>query len=167
MASRTGQIFDLNVFETNNGGDILLLGNDLAIVYGHQNQVYLALFGGNVQMNTPSVLTAEENFDYWANKALWSDNQNFQFNSNTERTLDNTPLTSAGRILIENAVKQDLKFLSEIATVTVSATITSVNTISIEIRTEYFSGPKILTIINYTPSGKGDFSLIDFNSDFY
>lgn len=152
-----------------NGGDLQLLGNDLALVYGNENQVYLALFGGNVEQNTPALITNAQTEDYWGNNLFWPNDPSKQFNSNTERTLNTTALNSAGRITIENAVKSDLKFLVDMgATVTVNVTIPSVNLVTIMIRTVYKDGIRRMTIIKF---GKqftdGDFSLVDFNEDFF
>lgn len=152
-----------------NGGDIKFQGNDIAVVFGNENQIYLALFGGNVEQSTPARPTVEPTFDYWGNDLFYPGDPSRQFNSQTERVLNATALNSAGRIKIENAVKNDLQYLKDLgAEVTVSVTIPSVNVVRIEIRTKYPDGPGILTVITF---GKrftdGDFSILDFNSDFY
>lgn len=166
MASNR-KYFDLAIGEADgNGGDIRLVGNDIALVFGTENQIYLALFGGNVEQSTPALSTNEQTFDYWGNSLLFaSDNQ---FNSSTERALNTTALNSSGRIKIENAVKSDLTFLQRLgAEVSVNVTIPSVNTVQIEIRTE-FQGVGRLTVINFGRRfTDGDFSILDFNEDFY
>lgn len=162
--------FDAAIGESDgNGGDLQQLGNDLAVVYGNENQVYLALFGGNVEQNTPALVTKEQTFDWWANNLFHPNDKERQFNSNTERTLNTTALNSSGRIKIESAVKDDLAFLIGLgATFTVNVTIPSVNTVTIEIRVIYSETARRLTIITF---GKrftdGDFSILDFNEDFY
>ena len=153
--------------ESNNGGDLLQLGNDLAVVMGDENQFYLAMFGGNVESNTPTIDTGNERTDYWANEVFWLEDQNKQFNSFTERVLNNTPLTSSGRILIENAVKNDLKYLSSEAAVTVNVTIPANDTVKIAIQAIYNTGKKTVAVYQYKKTLEGDFSLIDFNNDFY
>src|SRR6478609_1664123 len=117
--------FDLAIGEAEgNGGDIKMLKNDLAIVYGNENQVYLALFGGNVEQNTPAIPTITQTNDYWGNSLFWTNNAAQQFNSNTERILNTTALNSAGRVKIENAVKDDLKYLQDTGVqVTVNVTL--------------------------------------------
>jgi len=164
--SRLGTIFDVAILESLNGGDLFLLGNDLAVVKGNENQHYLAMFGGNVESNTPSIFTGNERNDYWGNALLWAENETLQFNSNTERVLNTTPLTSAGRLTIENAVKNDLKFLSSVAEVTVAVTFPNLNTVQINIVAIYKTGEKVVTTFSYVKIGDGDFSYYDFNSDF-
>lgn len=162
--------FDQAIGESDgNGGDLKLLGNDIALVYGNENQVYLALFGGNVEQNTPPIVTANQTEDFWGNNLFWPNDPSRQFNSNTERILNTTALNSAGRIIIENAVKSDLKFLQDLgATVNVVVTIPGINMVNINIQTIYSNGVRRLTIIKF---GKeltdGDFSLFDFNEDFF
>ncbi len=156
-----------------NGGDLQMLGNDLAIVYGQENQVYLALFGGNVEQSTPAINTvASQRFDWWGNSLLMPNDSSRQFNSSTERVLNTTALNSAGRIKIENAVKDDLKYLTQLgAKVTVAVSLPDkINTVKIEVTTVYSEGNKNLTIITFgkRTSVSGDFSLLDFSSeDFY
>jgi hypothetical protein len=162
--------FDQAIGESEgNGGDIQKLGNDLALVYGNENQVYLALFGGNVEGNTPAVLSTTYAGDYWANNLLWKNNPGRQFNSNTERVLNTQPLSSKGRLLIQNAVNDDLKYLIALgAAVTVTVTLPGINTVKIEIRTIYKDGTRRLTIITFgKTTSQGDFSVLDFNENFY
>ncbi len=160
--------FDLAIIETLNGGDLQLVGKDLAIVRGNENQFYLAMFGGNIEQNTESVTTLAESEDFWANDLLFPNQAALQFNSNTERTLNTTPLTSSGRIIIENAIKDDLKFLKAIgADITVSVTIPSDNRVTVEITAKFTSGQTGVIIINYKKKANGDFFAMDFNSDFF
>jgi len=162
--------FDVAVGENNgNGGDVQLLGNDLAIVYGNENQTYLALFGGNVAQNTASVQTGKERFDWWGNTLLFGTNQARQYNSNFERTLNEVALNSSGRVTLENAAKDDLRYLGAIgATVTVSVAIIAVNTVELNIKTVYSSGKGSITKITFgrRPTS-GDFYPLDFNEDFF
>lgn len=124
---------DLQVIETFNGGDLLKKGNDLAMVFGFQNMVYLALFGGNKGYATPQSRNAgEQNFDYWANSLLFTPKT--QFNSLTESALDKVALNSAGRILIQEAVNKDLEFMREFAEVTVTVSIVSDDVLNINIK---------------------------------
>jgi len=117
---------DLALYETGNGGDIQLKGRDMAIYYGWENMVYLALFGGNpgFPSNGPK-LQNEQAFDYWANELFWPNDESRQFNSLTEKRLQEVSLTSAGRILIEQDIISDLKFMASFAEVSVSVEIIS------------------------------------------
>lgn len=126
---------DIKILETGNGGDLEKKTKDLSLVYGLENMPYLALFGGNVEASTPIKRNeGEQAFDFWANTLLMSNNPGIQFNSFTERVLNNTPLTSAGRILIEQAVKKDLEFMKKFAEVTVSVTIPATDKLEIGIK---------------------------------
>lgn len=124
---------DIKLIETNNGGDLVRYANDFSIIYGLENMPYLAMFGGNVKSSTPSKrLPTEQAFDWWGNSLMKNDSS-IQLNSLTERTLGNTSLTSAGRIKIEQAVKNDLEFMKPFADVSVSVTIIATDKITIEI----------------------------------
>ncbi len=126
---------DLKLLETGNGGDVARKTKDLFVIEGLQNMPYLAMFGGNLQANTPvKRLASEQAFDYWGNSLFSQNDLTTQFNSNTERALNNTPLTSAGRIVIENAVKKDLQFMLPFANVEVSVTIPGMNMVQIYLR---------------------------------
>lgn len=159
---------DLAITEqNNNGGDLILSGNDLAMVFGIENMPYLAMFGGNPGYSTKSKVTEEQSFDWWGNNLLMRGNPSAQFNSLTEYTLRNVVLNSAGRIQIEEAIKKDLAFLSEMATVSVDVSIISVDAIKIEIKIKQNTGGTTVKIINLRKTLDGDFSITDFNDDFF
>jgi len=153
--------FDVALFENNNGGDSLVKGNDLVKFFENEGQVYLALFGGNVEEDTPTVqIKGKERNYYWGNYFLNTENQ---FNSRTERTLKNVSLSSQGRGKIQAAVEYDLAYLKKYANINVVVSIIGQNKITIKIFTAYFTGKKILTTISYSsPNLDGDFSLLDF-----
>jgi hypothetical protein len=126
---------DLEIIETNNGGDLVKNPKDLSMTFGFDNMVYLAMFGGNREASTP--LLRDENaqaFDFWANSLLFANDSSIQMNSETERTLDKVALNSFGRTLIEKAVKKDLEFMDAFAVVSVAVSIVSVDTIAIAIK---------------------------------
>lgn len=115
---------DLKVIETGNGGDLLQNGNDLAMVFSFENMPYIALFGGNKEAISPTKrIASEQAYDFWANDLLFRNDTSLQLNSLTEKTLENTPLTSAGRLIIEDAIKSDLEFMAPFAEVTVTTEI--------------------------------------------
>ena len=117
---------DLKVIEIGNGGDLIYEGKDLSVIEGFGNMPYLAMFGGNVEQDTPSVRLAEEQaFDWWGNSLLMNNDKSIQFNSLTERTLQNTALNSAGRLQIIQAVQKDLEFMKPFAQVSVDVYIIS------------------------------------------
>lgn len=159
-------MFDVSVIETLNGGDLQQVGNDLAIVYNIENMIYLGMFGGNVEASTDNNAVQVESFDYWANSLLMFNNPSQQFNSLTERTINSVPLTSSGRVLIENAIKKDLEFFKDLGgVVTVSVEIVATDKIKVSIRVE-LNSQKQVTIINFRKSLDGDFFILDFNDDF-
>ena len=107
-------ISDILIYETGNGGDLLLRGNDMASVTGLENSPYLALFGGS---------------DWWCN--YLTDNK---FVSLTENTLLDVALTSSGRKRIEDAILTDLAYLNNVdAEYSASVTIAGANRVSMEI----------------------------------
>ncbi len=118
-------IVDIMIFENGSGGDFNLKNEDIETISGLTNQVYLAFFGGNEEQNTSDDLDElEQRHDWWGNFLLQKENQ---FNSDFERALKTIPLNSSGLIKIENAAKEDLKFLQEFADIEISSEITGIN----------------------------------------
>jgi len=124
---------DVKLVDNGSGGDLLFKDKGFELIFGFQNMPYLAMFGGNVEASTKETLQNEQSFDFWANKLLFPLSPAAQFNSETERALIENPLTSSGRIVIENAVKSDLEFMRKFCEVKVSSAITSVDKIEIKI----------------------------------
>ena len=144
--------FDLKVIETGTGGDVVNLGNDLAVTKSVQTMIYLCLFGGNVDG------------EFWANKLLMKSFPSQQFISLTEKTLNTTALDSAGRVIIENAVIEDLKFLNTIFTIFVKVKLPNIDHVTIEITlTKIDSAQEANLIINLKKTSVGDFSIYDFD----
>lgn len=167
---------DIALIENGNGGDVKLVGNDLAKQQGWGNMVYIALFGGNPGHPTKERVPAQQDFSWWGNNLLFPQDQSVQFNSLTEKKLQDVALTSSGRIEIENAVKEDLKFMSDFATITASVLITGVDRIEIrilvqELDTLQGSSPDqyraFVFIWDATRRQLGDFFFGDFNDDFF
>ncbi len=160
--------FDLAVKETGNGGDLVLRGADLAVIYSIENEAYLATFGGNPEQDTPAVITEEQSYDYWANDLLYKGNSSVQFNSQTERTLDLRGLNSEQRLKIEEAIKNDLKYMQELgADVKVKVVIKSDNWIQWFINITMPDGSKSVTLVEGRKLSEGDFFIQDFNDDFF
>lgn len=115
---------DVRMFESGNGGDILLRGNDFVSSFSFESMPYLGMFGGNPGFPTPRVRKSEEEaFDYWGNSLLFADAPEEQFNSITEYTLSNVTLNSGGRLEIEEAVKKDLSFMTAFSDINVNVSI--------------------------------------------
>lgn len=115
---------DLELIETGNGGDIIKNRKDVSVIFGFENSPYLSMFGGNVLQSTqPERLVSEQSYDFWGNNLLMFGDDSIQFNSLTERALLETPLNSAGRVLIEEAVKKDLQNMQDYCDVKVEVII--------------------------------------------
>lgn len=115
---------DLAIYDAANGGDLIQLENGaLQGSSGFSNQIYLALFGGNVEQNTQrGVAEQEQRGDYWGNQYL----QPAQYyNSVFEMTLKSVALNTAGVIALENAAKTDLAFLQDFGDLSVEGSIAS------------------------------------------
>lgn len=160
-------VWDIAIVESGGYGDFTLNGNDLAVFKGLENAIYLAMFGGNLEADTkPQRQKGVQAFDYWGNTLLFSQLPKAQFNSLTERTLNNTELTSQGRVTIENAIKNDLSFLPNL---NVSVSIVSTDRINVSVRTILPNGTEAVGSFAfvYNPL-TGDFDLTDFDfADFF
>lgn len=125
---------DIGIFESGDGGELSIVSGDLLLSESILQQVYLALFGGNIESNTiGNEIDSQERFDYWANGLLWPQNPDKQFNSNTERALNELVLNSSGRIKVINAVESDLDYLKLIVNFEVSVSIVSKNSVRISV----------------------------------
>jgi len=112
---------DLRLIENGNGGDLIRTINDLNVINGLSNYPYIALFGGNVAQSTPQFReVGEESLDWFGNVFL---DKTIQFNSATERTLNEVALNSSGRVQIEDAIKEDLEFFRKFGDIKVSTSI--------------------------------------------
>jgi len=126
---------DLKIIETGDGGDAVLLNNDLVVIGGFQNMPYLGMFGGNVEESTTGPKeTSEQSFDWWGNNLLMQNDYLIQFNSLLENTLKNVSLTPSGRLQIINVIKDDIQFMKEFSITSVDASIVSNDRIEIYIK---------------------------------
>ena len=125
---------DILLFESGSGGEISILNNDISLVETLYQQVYIRLFGGNLEANTTgSEIEGKQREDFWANELFFNNRKDKQFNSDTERALDNVVLNTSGRIDILRAVESDLKNLENIADITINVIILDYNRIEISI----------------------------------
>ena len=125
---------DLVLHETGNGGDLQLKGNDLDVSASIFNQIYMALFGGNPSASTTGEeLITEQRQDWWANSLVYQDLPELQQNSTLERVLNEVALNSSGRLQIEEAVKNDLAFLKDVAEISIETRITDIDRVEIRI----------------------------------
>lgn len=127
-------MFDLEIIETGGGGDCIKRGNDFATTQSFKNFPYLALFGHRGGQTKSSYAVNEFRTDWWGNSLLHPQEPAAQFNSTTEDRLHDTPLTSAGRLIIEEAIKYDLQFMRPFAQITVVTEIIATDQLKINIR---------------------------------
>lgn len=126
------QNVDIKIRETKNGGDAVRSGNDLQLTGGWGNMVYIAMFGG--QTPTPEGRANEEiPSDFWGNSLFHPQSPELQFNSRTEKILNEVSLTSKGRSKIEEAARSDLSFMKDFANVSVSVNIVNERRVSINV----------------------------------
>lgn len=115
---------DINLFENGTSGDFAIVNDDLLMGETLYQNIYLALFGGNLEASTKDVyLLSEERKDYWGNSLVWKNRKSVQFNSETERVIQNTALNSSGRLLIIQSVNTDLEYLKSIINFSVDVQI--------------------------------------------
>lgn len=123
-------IKDVMIFVSGNGGDLQIKNNDLDTVVGLTNQVFIALFGGNIEtITTNNINPQEQKQDYWANSLLKLD-----YNSNFEKKLRTVALTSGGIVELENAAKDDLKPLEKFAKIDVKGSLIAPGKFQLEVR---------------------------------
>lgn len=157
---------DLAIFETLDGGDFQLNGNDLLMYFGIENHPYLGMFGGNKEASTSNVVVDAQSFDFWGNNLLMPADQSIQMNSLFERGLDKIELTSSGRVRLVDTIKKDLEFMSAYAKVEVVGVIPSTDRFDVEITIKQNTGSLQIVVINYRKSDDGDFFILDYNNDF-
>lgn len=125
---------DILLYETGSGGDFAIVNNDLLMGESLYQQIMLAMFGGNIQASTKqSYLETEERFDYWGNALIWKDSKTKQFNSETERTIRTIALNSYGRLMLIQAIEQDLNYLKSVADIAIEVEILGVSKIRITV----------------------------------
>lgn len=127
---------DLNIFESGDGGELSIINEDLLFGESLYQQIYLALFGGNVEENTRQYLITEQRNDYWGNSLFFGEIPSKQFNSNTERMIKNIVLNSSGRLDLIRAINEDLTYLRELLNYFVDVRFESFNKIRMIIKFE-------------------------------
>lgn len=125
---------DILLYESGSGGEIAIENNDIALVEYVFQQIYLALFGGNVEAITKgNELTNQVRGDWWGNSVLFANDPGRQFNSLTEKALNENVLNSVGRVNIQRAAESDLQYLKSIADITVNVVILNTNKVKIAV----------------------------------
>lgn len=125
---------DLSIYESGNGGELLMVDGDISLADSLLQVVYLSLFGGNVESTTlGNEKPGDLRNDWWANSLLFPETSK-QMNSLTEKALKTVPLSSVGRIQIQNAVDEDLKFLKNIVDIKSEVKIHNVHRVEIYVK---------------------------------
>lgn len=155
--------WDVALLESGNGGDLTMNGNDIGVYYQNENEIYLRMFGGNVEADSKvNRKNGDRDQSYWGNKLLFNNDPNVSFNSLTERTLNTTPLTSQGRSIIENAIKKDLLGLNCLVLVEILST----DRIKITLKNKLPDGSEGIKKFDLVRNPlTGDFDLNDFDSN--
>jgi hypothetical protein len=119
---------DIKIIENGNGGDLVFENGDIQTTSEVYQQPYLAHFGGNTEATSQDYAEGKEREDYFMNPFM---QEKEQFNSTFEKTMNETPLSSSGRIKLEQAAETDLSYLSDFANTTSDVEITGVDKIQL------------------------------------
>jgi phage gp46-like protein len=126
-------MIDLLLTYDNEGSNHEFKNNDLTLISGFQNMIYLALFGGNIEQSTQEFLTGEKRSDWWGNSLFMDRQPSIQFNSETERVLSTITVSTEKRSYLQSVVKQDLEVLRELGEISVFVSIPAIDSYKIEI----------------------------------
>ncbi len=132
-------MLDFVTYETFSGGSKFFFNKekDLQVTRSLFTYVYALVFGGNVEAKTTgSEQPREKRYDYWGNSCFYQNNPDKWFNSEFEKALNETELSSVGRVKLENALKNDVKRLEVFGEVSVSVKIVGTDHILAEIYLE-------------------------------
>ena len=114
---------DVLLRQTNDGGDVTILGGLLAMSEGLETAAYLSLFGGNE--DDPG--QADTSKQWWGN--LLDTEPERAYRSETQALLNGLPAIPVNLLRVEQAAGRDLKWLVDTGnaqSVTATATIPTV-----------------------------------------
>lgn len=121
---------DVLLFQTNDGGEIVINNGLTTLSNGIETATYLSMFGGNEDDDN----SQDNKFSWWGN--LSENDPAKQYRSETQNLLQSIPAIPANLRRVEDAIKRDLAwFLTEgvASEITAVATLPAVNTINIKI----------------------------------
>lgn len=125
-------ILDIMIYESGDGGEINLINDDIDTIKGLTNQVYLALFGGNVEESTSENSNiGQQRLDWPGNEYMETENQ---FNSSFERKLNEINLTSAGISILLDTAKKDIDFLNDYADIEIEGNIIGLGKFQLDVK---------------------------------
>ena len=126
---------DIILYESGSSGDFSIIDEDLLMGESLYQQIYLAFFGGNIEASTKdSYIPSEDRFDYWGNSLVWKNQKTVQFNSETERAIQNNTLSSLGRLNIIQAMNVDLAYLKSLIDYTIDVQISGRESLNIIVK---------------------------------
>jgi hypothetical protein len=125
---------DISIIDTSRGGDLEFYREDFTFTAGLRNNIYLCLFGGNVEQTSDRQFRdGEERFDWWGNELLFSNDPQQQFNSRTEKALRESTASSAGRAEIKAAILKDLSPLSDVGEIEAEVILQALDKVLIKV----------------------------------
>lgn len=104
----------------------MLLNDDLVLTSDFSNQIYLALFGGNIRSDN-----GEQQNEWWGNEGLQEEEKS---KSQFEKTLSEVVLNSSGLQKLEAAANSDLQFLKKYVNYTLELQILNKDSLSLYIQ---------------------------------
>jgi hypothetical protein len=122
-------MLNYSIYEDGNGGDLWVKNNRIQYTRALYVACYLRMFGGN----TTSQLPDGHIKSWWGNDI---NKPNEWVNSNTERVLLGMTITPRNTLLLEEAVKKDLKSLEKYGTISVQILLPLLNRVTIRITIE-------------------------------
>ncbi len=148
---------DVLLFQSNNGGNIVIEPNDdVKLTGGFETDFFMSLFGGNQDDDG----SPNNKNSWWGN--LLEEDPAFQFRSKTQNLLISLPLVSGNLRKIEDAVKSDLKSYIDLGAITelnISVSITGIRRVKIVI-TALADGNEIeITFLAHWQAMEKEFSL--------
>lgn len=125
---------DVQIFQSQDGGDIKLDGGRIVTDDGIVSALYLSMFGGEMDDDGSS---ATESKQWWGN--LIEGEPTRRYRSKTQSVLRSMPATTGNLRKVEDAVASDLAWVVETGLGTYAAgraRIPKVNTVQIDVFTE-------------------------------
>jgi phage gp46-like protein len=119
---------DVLLCQTNNNGDISVVGGVMTMTPSFETALYLSLYGANEDDDGTQAT------DWWGN--IDENLIERQYHSNTQRILEALTITSGNLLKVEDAVKLDLQWFLDTniaSSIDVSASVPALNKVKIEV----------------------------------
>lgn len=124
---------DINLFQTDDNGEITVTGGIVDMTGGFETAAYLSLFGGNEDDNG----SQDNGSTWWGN--LHEVDPVLKYISETQNLLQALAATSSNLLRVEEAAKRDLQWFLDkkiASSVEVEATIPGINRLQIVVTIE-------------------------------